>query len=86
MFNFFSLSVALQGSTKHAEHVTAKAIITIKTNHTPQQMETLTSFATQIPELFYGPKEAWSEVSCLLNFSGIKTPELWDQGNEETGV
>ena len=79
------LAPILQRSKSH-EDVTTNAILSLKTSHSPARLTTISSYKTQVPKLFGGTKVSRTDMSPMSNFASIKTPNLWDAGDGETGI
>lgn len=79
------LAAILHRSKSHAD-VTQDAILSMKTSHDPTRLTAIALYETQVPELFGGPKVSKTDMSSQANFSAIKTFDLWDCGDGETGV
>jgi hypothetical protein len=58
----------------------------MKTSHDPTRLTAIASYETQVPELFGGAKASRMDMSSQAHFSAIKTFDLWDCGDGETGV
>jgi hypothetical protein len=58
----------------------------MKAQQSPGRLTAMASFETIHPEIFCGSRASRTDVSSTSNFCAIKTPELWDSGDGETGV
>eukprot|EP00956_Cyclotella_meneghiniana_P007529 scaffold10178_cov23-Cyclotella_meneghiniana.AAC.1 len=83
------LAALLYRSKTHKE-VSEQAVLTMKTTLTASQITAIASFETTIPEIFSGTGATANpgvESSQLTRvFSAIKTFDLFDAGDGETGV
>jgi hypothetical protein len=80
------LLAAILHRSKTHEDVTQDAILSMKTSHDPTRLTAIASYETQVPELFGGARASKTDMSSQANFSAIKTFDLWDCGDGETGV
>eukprot|EP00956_Cyclotella_meneghiniana_P032555 scaffold90111_cov54-Cyclotella_meneghiniana.AAC.4 len=90
LFDPFHLLAALLYRSKTHKEVCDQAVLTMKTTLTASQITAISSFETMVPEIFSGIGAAAApgvESSQLTRvFAAIKTFDLFDAGDGETGV
>lgn len=88
-FDPMHLLAALLYRCKTHKEVSDQAVLTMKTSLSAPQITAIASYETTVPEIFSGSASAGSgvETSKLTSlFAAIKTFDLFDSGDGETGV
>lgn len=89
LFDPFHLLAALLYRSKTHKEVSEQAVLTMKTTLTASQITSIASYETSVPEIFSGTSctSPGVESSKLTSvFAAIKTYDLFDAGDGETGV
>ena len=86
IFDPVSIISVVRGATVYTEDFNTGAILQLKTKKSPQMLAAAASFESMVPELFSGAKSQQSDVSSGSVLNGIRTPNMWDRGDQETGV
>jgi phage host-nuclease inhibitor protein Gam len=82
----FHILAAILYQARTREDVNTSAILSMKANQSPGRLTAMASFETIQPEIFSGCRTARTDVTSTANFCSIKTHDLWDSGDGETGV
>jgi hypothetical protein len=82
----FHILASLLHQTRSREDVNTSAILSMKAQQSPGRLTAMASYETMHPEIFCGARASRTDVASTSNFCSIKTPELWDAGDGETGV
>ena len=81
-----SIISLIQGPTKRREDYMGEAVLEQKTEKSSQMISVAASFESVIPDIFAGSKTAAGSVSHRSSMAGVKTFQLWDRGDNMSGV
>jgi hypothetical protein len=82
----FHILAAILYQARTREDVNTSAILSMKANQSPGKLTAMASYETIQPEIFSGCRTSRTDVTSTANFCAIKTHDLWDSGDGETGV
>jgi hypothetical protein len=74
------------GLTRYTEDHTTQAILTLKTEKSQQALAVAASYESTIPEIYNPKNTADKSTTTASKFTGIKTFDKWDAGDEENGL
>jgi hypothetical protein len=82
----FHILAAILYQARTREDVNTSAILSMKANQSPGRLTAMASYETIQPEIFSGCRTSRTDVTSTANFCAIKSYDLWDSGDGETGV
>ena len=82
----FHILAAILYQARTREDVNTSAILSMKAQQSPGRLTAMASYETIQPEIFSGCRTSRTDVTSTANFCSIKTYDLWDSGDGETGV